>query len=369
MTNSFFANFSKRFARSLTLLLAASSIALAANVPVAPFSFGGTTAADSAKWDQLMKYKLWAEGNSASEAAIFLYGNVYITDTVGYVGSPKGGLEFTNQYHELGGPILFAGGFKNSDGYDRFLTGPNRFKQRVEVGGNGKGSNHFNGYYCFENGIANFDSADFRNATNDCNKVPPVDVDLRLPSVDTNYNFNAKIKSISRNGSNYFIDVPAGSGAYDILVGSISMQNNGNIYVRMPPGGRPTRIFITGNVNFTNSTSVKVIYAEDENQWDDEAKTWSMTANDAAPDSLYNGDLLLYFAESLSFPAGSNNRSMQGTIISPHNIQIEQHMSFAGQIIAKKNYHQCRFQGRPVPLRPVQSACHRFQGIGLRSDS
>lgn len=357
MTNSFFANFSKRFARSLTMLLAASSIALAANVPVAPFSFGGTTATDSVKWDQLMKYKLWALGSDANSAAIFLYGKVYITDTVGYVGSPKGGLEFTNQFHELGGPILFAGGFKNSDGYDSFLNGPNRFKQQFEVGGNGKGKNHFNGYYCFEKGITNYDAADFNNAMSDCSKVPPVDENLSMPSVKSGYTYSATINSITRDGSHYFIDVPPGTDVYDIQVGTISMQNNGNIYVRMPPEGRPTRIFVTGNVNFTNSTSVKVIYAKDENQWNKTAKTWSMTENDAAPDSLYNGDLLLYFAQSLSFPAGSNNRSMQGTIISPYEVNIKQHMSFAGQIIAKKITIDADFkadQFRYVPFNPPE---------------
>ena len=351
MTNSFFANFSKRFARSLTMLLAASVIALAANVPVAPFSFGGNTATDSVKWDQLMKYKLWAEGNSATEAAIFLYGNVHLTDTVGYVGSPKGALQFTNQFHELGGPILFKGNFSNGDGGDTFMNGPTRFGGRFNVSSNGSNTNQFKGFYCFGNGSTNF------NGTIDCSKVPAVDENLSMPSVKSGYTYSDTINSITRDNSNYFIDVPPGTDVYDLLVGSISMQNNGNIYVRMPPEGRPTRIFVTGNVKFTNSTSVKVIYAANDGQWNKTAKTWSTTANDAAPDSLYNGDLLLYFAQSLSFPAGSNNRSMQGTIISPHEVNIKQHMSFAGQIIAKKITIDADFkadQFRYVPFNPPE---------------
>ncbi len=351
MTNSFFANFSKSFARSLTMLLAASSIALAANVPVAPFSFGGNTATDSVKWDQLMKYKLWAEGNSASEAAIFLYGSVHLTDTVGYVGSPKGALQFTNQFHELGGPILFKGNFSNGDGGDTFMNGPTRFGGQFKVSSNGSNTNQFKGFYCFGNGSTNF------NGTIDCSKVPAVDENLSMPSVKSGYTYSDTINSITRDNSNYFIDVPPGTDVYDLLVGSISMQNNGNIYVRMPPEGRPTRIFVTGNVKFTNSTSVKVIYAANDGQWNKTAKTWSTTANDAAPDSLYNGDLLLYFAQSLEFPAGSNNRSMQGTIISPHEVNIKQHMSFAGQIIAKKITIDADFkadQFRYVPFNPPE---------------
>ena len=82
--------------RALILLSISGLLAYAAaaSALVAPFSFGDT-ATDAAKWDQLMKYKLWAEGGS-NGAAIFLYGDVHITDTVGYVGSPRGSLELTN---------------------------------------------------------------------------------------------------------------------------------------------------------------------------------------------------------------------------------------------------------------------------------
>lgn len=338
------------------MLLAASSIALAASVPVAPFSFGGNTATDSVKWDQLMKYKLWAEGGS-NGAAIFLYGDVHITDTVGYVGSPRGSLELTNIDHDLGGPILFGGGFRNGDGDDVFINGPIHFKQKFSVSGNSKGKNHFNGYYCFEQGIENFDSRDFNPNSDDCSKVLPID-DLTLPSLSGSYTYDKTLGSVgngNQGNKDYFIDVPIGTGAYDIRISSITMTNTGTVFVRMPPHGRPTRIFITGNVSFSNSTSLKVIYAKEESQWNDTTSQWRTTAADAAENKDYNGDLLVYFQNGVYFDAGNNGRSIQGTLISPSTINVRQHMSFAGQLIAKKIEINANFladQFRYVPFDP-----------------
>ena len=93
--------------RALILLSISGLLAyaMAASVPVAPFSFG-SSGADAAKWDKLMKYKLWALGSGANTPAITFESDVHITDTVGFVGSPKGGLQFINDQHSLGGPLL-----------------------------------------------------------------------------------------------------------------------------------------------------------------------------------------------------------------------------------------------------------------------
>lgn len=344
--------------RALILLSISGLLAYAAaaSALVAPFSFGDT-ATDAAKWDQLMKYKLWAEGGS-NGAAIFLYGNVHITDTVGYVGSPSGSLELTNMDHDLGGPILFGGGFKNGDGDDVFMNGPIHFKQKFSVSGNSKGKNHFNGYYCFEKGIENFDSRDFNPNSDDCSKVLPID-NLTLPSFDGSYKFNVSLGSVgngSQGNQDYFIDVPKGTGYYDIKISSLTMNNTGAVYVRMPPHGRPTRIFITGNVSFSNSTSLKVIYAKEESQWDTTGHGhWTTKATDAADNADYNGDLLVYFQNGVRFDAGNAGRTIQGTLISSSTINVQQHMSFAGQLIAKNIEINANFQAgqfRYVPFDP-----------------
>ena len=339
MTNSFFANFSKRFARSLTLLLAVSSIALAANVPVAPFSFGGD---DSLKWNRLMKYKLWAEGSLGGNAITF-ESNVHVTDSVGYVGSPKGGLKFNNDKHELGGPILFRGGFENGNGEDKFLTGPTHFMGKFEIHENGAGNNYFYGKYCLENTISTFyykalvwDSSKCEQYVPD--SIPNVDVDLALPRVVINgHRFDTNLVDIDVNGasgSNFFFDVPRGTGVYDVKASRIKLWNKASFYVRMPPGGRPTRFFFT-EMNLDNTASIKVVYAKDTSQWDKNGSYWKTGASDAASNKDYGGDLLIYCESSLAFPAGSDDRTIQGTYITPDKITLEQHTLFAGQMIAK----------------------------------
>lgn len=334
------------------MLLAASSIALAASVPVAPFSFG-SSGADAAKWDKLMKYKLWALGSGANTPAITFESDVHITDTVGFVGSPKGGLQFINDQHSLGGPLLFAGNFTNANGRDTIMTGPFRFAT-FTIADNSRNSNYFYGPYCVTS-MSSHISLNHGNAVDSCAIVPAVDADLTIPTVN-NHTDSISLGNVNHNGTgnDRYIHVPPGSTVYDVGMSSLTLANEANLYVAMPPGGRPTRIFISGNVSLSSKTSFKVIYAKNESQWSKSSKTWSVSASDAAKNSEYNGDLLVYFKNGVSFPAG-DNRIMQGTLISSSDIRIQQHMSFAGQLIAKSIYINSDFkadQFRYVPFDP-----------------
>lgn len=325
---------------------------MAASVPVAPFSFG-SSGADAAKWDKLMKYKLWALGSGANTPAITFESDVHITDTVGFVGSPKGGLQFINDQHSLGGPLLFAGNFTNANGSDTIITGPFRFAT-FTIADNSRHSNYFYGPYCVTS-MSSHISLNHGNAVDSCAIVPQVDSDLSLPTVGS-HTYSASLGAMTRDGSSnsLFIHVPSGSTAYDVNISSLKLSNGASLYVAMPPGGRPTRIFITGNVDLSSKTSFKVIYAKPTTQWNSSSKTWSVSASDAAKNSEYNGDLLVYFENGVSFPAG-DNRIMQGTLISSSDIRIQQHMSFAGQLIAKSIYINSDFkadQFRYVPFDP-----------------
>ena len=354
MTNSFFANFSKRFARSLTMLLAASSFATVAAAPVAPFMFGSSPAStDSAKWDKLMKYKLWAEGTTGT-TAVFFQNNVHITDTVGYVGSPNGNLEFENNDHELGGPILFAGKFTSGTGRDRFLTGPSRFGGEFYTHGSTMESVFHNvcaQSFRSENTNSAFSNAQTSSQTTNCSGFPEID-DLSFPRVASGYTYDNTVGTVSRDGasSSYYFDVPSGSGVYDIKVSSVTMKNGASVYVRMPPGGRPTRIFID-DLSLANNSSIMVVYAENEGQWSNDH--WTTTANNAADNSEYNGDLLIYCTNAPKIQAGE--KTLQGTYIVPSEIILSDHMRFAGQIIAKTITIKADFQAgqfRYVPFDP-----------------
>ena len=323
---------------------------MAASVPVAPFSFG-SSGADAAKWDKLMKYKLWALGSGANTPAITFESDVHITDTVGFVGSPKGGLQFINDQHSLGGPLLFAGNFTNANGSDTIITGPFRFAT-FTIADNSRNSNYFYGPYCVTS-MSSHISLNHGNAVDSCAIVPQVDSDLSLPTVGS-HTYSASLGTVDRNGNanSITIHVPSGSTVYDVNISALYLRNEANLYVAMPPGGRPTRIFIMGNVELSSKTSFKVIYAKNASQWKNNA--WDVGPSDAASNDKYNGDLLVYFKNGVSFPAGEN-RIMQGTLISSSDIRIQQHMSFAGQLIAKTIYINSDFkadQFRYVPFDP-----------------
>ena len=351
MTNSFFANFSKRLARSLTLLLAASVFALAADVPVAPFSFGGTTATDSVKWDQLMKYKLWATKSSGGDA-IIMETNVKITDTVGYIGSAKGNLKFNNNFHKLGGPVLFGGNYIANTGSDTIMTGPTHFMGTFTIGQNSD-KDVFNGNYCFEgqNGVSFGAAAGSR--TVNCPGPLPVDTSLDIPDVQKSYTYDTTFKNggLSANGHDLIIDVPEGETAYDIFVdGRISFINQGNLYVRMQSTGRPTRIFVEG-IDLKNNNSIYVVYADSNASYS--GGHWSTPVKQTSNED-YRGDLLFYMTDPFLVASGTKN--LQGTFITKQYMDIAQWASFAGQLIAKDyiniqhNFTADRF--RYVPFNP-----------------
>ncbi|MBQ3716426.1 MAG: cadherin repeat domain-containing protein [Fibrobacter sp.] len=343
MTNSFFANFSKRFARSLTMLLAASSIAAFAAVPVAPLTFGGNSTSDSAKWEQLMKYKLWAYGN------IHMYDDVHITDTVGFIGSAKGNLNYTNNNHELGGPLLFGGSYNGNTGGDVIMTGPVHFLGSFNIGQN-PGNDVFNGKYCVGSMGAGFGSTRGQHSQT-CDGVPAVDSSLRLPTLKSNPTYSKTIGGLYANGDNIIIDVPPGDGVYDLHIdGTISFDNRGNVYVRMPQNGRPTRIFLNG-INLKNNNSIYVVYAG-PNDTCSKSGVWTTQVKDT-PNEDYHGDLLFYMTSNFDIPSGRKN--LQGTYITTGNVDIAQDASFAGQLIANSINIQAHFladQFRYVPFDP-----------------
>ena len=325
------------------MLLAASSIAAFAAVPVAPLTFGGNSTSDSAKWEQLMKYKLWAYGN------IHMYDDVHITDTVGFIGSAKGNLNYTNNNHELGGPLLFGGSYNGNTGGDVIMTGPVHFLGSFNIGQN-PGNDVFNGKYCVGSMGAGFGSTRGQHSQT-CDGVPAVDSSLRLPTLKSNPTYSKTIGGLYANGDNIIIDVPPGDGVYDLHIdGTISFDNRGNVYVRMPQNGRPTRIFLNG-INLKNNNSIYVVYAG-PNDTCSKSGVWTTQVKDT-PNEDYHGDLLFYMTSNFDIPSGRKN--LQGTYITKGNVDIAQDASFAGQLIANSINIQAHFladQFRYVPFDP-----------------
>ena len=314
------------------VFLAASSLA----VDVRPFAFTYTDSAQQNQWEALMKYKIW--GTSAEgEYGLRVMGNSYITDESGYVGSAYGGLSFSNQGHALGGPLAFGGDYYGGDGNDTITSGPSHFGGDFTVSGNGNNSTVLYGYYCVEGTMTNMDNGlEKGGGTITCDEdlVPEVESYLDVPYLDTTVTYSS---AISQDGSIYYIDVPpdtADEGVYDLFISSITLNNQASLYVRMPEGGRLTRIFLNGALSMTNNSNIRVMHAQDDDsEWNSTTKKWTYTDTTYLMSNAdYLGNLLFYIPTDWSVAAGA--KTVQGTFITTGYISIAQNMSFAGQLIA-----------------------------------
>ncbi|MCQ2060692.1 MAG: cadherin domain-containing protein [Fibrobacter sp.] len=334
------------------------------SVDVYPLTFGSSydTTTQLNMWNRLMKYKLFATGTEGGYG-ITIMGNVSITDSVGYIGSAKGGLSESNQTHSLGGPMLFGGSFKSGDGGDSFLTGPTRFKGYFNVSGNGAGSNSFYGNYCLESGYSGYTTTGVNSAGGrilteaECEStdlVYAVDEDLDVPWLDTTVSYNS---GINTNGGTVYIHVPPAaegdSSAYNYFIQSIKFTNGGKLHVVMPPEGRLTKIYVQGSISGfgdAGNPEIAVVYATG-GSWN--GSRWINFSDVALDNADYAGNLLFYTPNAIKM--GAAQKTMQGTYISGGQISFQQHTHFAGQLLAKTIYINANFDAkdfRYVPFNP-----------------
>lgn len=339
------------------------------SVDVYPFTFGlSDTTQELEHWNRLMKYKLFATGLNDGTGIEFIGQSIFITDSVGYVGSAKGNFKMGgNTNHAIGGPILFGGSFLNGDGQDSILTGPTRFKGEFNPSSNGSGSNYFAGNYCFDGGYNGNTNAGITKgngsildaaACASTDLVYAVDVDLDVPTPDFSSPALHRINAISGDGVKYIHVEPnpdGDSSSYNIVIPSITFNNNTKIHVVMPPGGRLTKIFVEGSIlNFgsTANQEIVVVYAKG-GTWNGTA--WTGFTDSPLTNSDYAGNLLFYTPNNLSM--GASQKTMQGTYICGGNIQFAQNTSFAGQLLAKSIKINAFFAAKDfkyVPFNPPQ---------------
>jgi len=370
---------------------------LAGAAAVEPFKFESTADdhdSQQAEWDLLIKYKLFGTGvetASGSIKGIYFNGQqIYITDSIGFVGSAKGNLDMSgNIRHSVGGPMLFGGNFVDGDGFDTLMTGPTRFNGNFTVNFNAREKNEFHGYNCIGGTANDLAVTDIKAhgtllSAEECateEKVPFVDTKLEIPVLD---NPSAVYQdAISVSGQNVYIDVPPYSGTgdkvYDIYIKSINFGNAGKLYIRMPQNGRLTRIFleetITG-LGSTAGTNIEVLhafgggvfegdgkeYAKD--QWNGSA--WDYTAADAKnviSNLDYAGNLLFYTPKTISMGAGQKN--LQGTYIMGEDLVIAQNTTFAGQFLARSIQIDAEFKAKDFRYVPFDPPVIR---VGANSD-
>lgn len=318
-------------------------------VPIEPFYFQGATDQE-ATWDDLMKYKLWGTGRGDYGVA-FVGQDVQITDSNGYSGSATAGLLMKNIMHSIGGPLAFAGNFKNEDGQDTICSGPSHFGGSIIFTDNSKtpGKVIWNGAVCSENSFTYYDSLRTTSWTRnrassdsvpertcDPEKVPAIDRNLDVPKVNTaGFTFSEEVDSYTFRAKTNYIDIPEGDGFYDIHVkGDLLLDhNNDNLFIRMPEG-RYVRFFIDGNFTITSTLHNILVMTVKGGEWNSTTRQWEGGTQETVENKDYGGNLLFYSPNAIAFPA--EDCHIQGTYISGDTISFQQHYKFAGQLLAKK---------------------------------
>lgn len=363
--------FGKSIIAKLGFVVALAVPAFAADVE--PFSFGSSN--DQGFWDNLMKYKVFG-----ANGINFIGRNIRVTDSSGWFGTANGDFDMSsgNDYHVVGGPILIGGDIILSNGNDHFTTGPVRVTGGISLGystwsGDAHGVQCINGSVdpLYENGVV--DGPIKKTGCPDT--IPQINQLLTIPTTT----IGTGLPSISMNNELKFIDVPKGEGTFDLYLDHITFENNSVLCIRMPYGGRLTRLFVKNGINFGEAhPKIRIVYMDSTETWDPSGATWN-TANGyvgwsttqksfnpsekswtvahskTVENSEYAGNLLFYTPENLTWNAMVEVDSMQGTFISGGNILIKQQMTLAGQILAKTVTINANFDGsgfRFVPFDP-----------------
>lgn len=324
---------------------------------VKPFVFANVSAdSQQIEWDYLMKYKMFGQ-----TGITFNGGQIYVPDKSGWFGTAKGdfNMENANIKHLVGGPILIGGDMLMSNKEDTISTGNVRVTGSIIANHTGfkDGGSVINGYQCVKGTIdwkyklyADLEKI-YEGANYDqCPEgVPQVDTNLTIPTFVDTFTYN---NGISLNNGVGYIDVPPGEGTYDYYINSISMSNDSRLVIRMPYGGRLTRVFVKNGFNFQAHPKIRITYMDEDAVYNNGSWSGSGTSID---NKDYAGNLLFYTTTDIAWPAINSTDSIQGTFISTGTISIQQHMTLAGQLLANKIEINFNFDGRGflyVPFDP-----------------
>ena len=389
----------KTMLHKLWLVLMAAGVASAADV--APFYFSavgnyadGTLteeqAADLKKqnqayWEELMKYKIFG-----AHGIVFKGFGIRIPDTTGWFGTANGNFDMheANTWHVVGGPVMIGGDIILSNAgnqeksVDTLVTGPVRVTGDVRMGYSAW-YGRIRGTQCIKGSVANeylnaFDGATLYSDVagssvvdvyDKCpESVPNFHTDLTVP--DFNYDGSAVHQAIDANNSIELIDVPKGTGPYDYYVERLTFTNTGILCIRMPKGGRLTRIFVQDTIALKGHPKIRVVYMDDDVTWNEGTSSWNAGASlkyengeyvwsvehaSMIENKDYAGNLLFYTMKSMDVDAIVAEDSIQGTFISSKRIKVEQHMTLAGQLLADTIYINAEFDGSGfiyVPFDP-----------------
>ena len=325
----------------LTFLLAFVMSAMAADVK--PFVFGNIST-DSAtqqnEFDYLLKYKLFGRDY------LQMGRRVIIPDKSGWNGSANN-ITSAEQI-SLGGTTL-AGGYISLGDACQLTTGPIR-AQSLSAGNDNNG-HMFGGTVCLANAsVSSAVQTGINRAgghlTSTCTELPEPPVNLSIPTISWPSTGYQQDILIDANYGTAYIDVPDGTGTYDVYFDKIHLNReteNGSgkegakLYIRMQDGGRLTRIFVH-DLQIGNHTSINVIYRTDEGDVIQSQKQ-------------YRGNVMFYSDHNITF-VNTDNVPIQGTFMTDKKISLKCNLDFAGQLLANELYIGDDFRGENFKFVP-----------------
>lgn len=317
-------------------------IAFAIGADVKPFVFENVALEDSAQqaeFDYLLKYKMFG-----ANGITFNGQNIKVPDKSGWFGTADGNFELKEVDHIIGGPILVGGNISFDNGQDGFTTGPVRVSGDIIVKQTGfkDRANVSAGFNCvqgtvdpkFANIVANDSQFFGDNYTNCPPSVPEIKTTLRTPTFnDDTITYK---EAIFKNGGIYTLDIAdycdladTTKKLCDIYIEKITLNNDARLYVKMPAGGKLTRIFLKEGLSLdATHPQIRVMYGD------------NVIRNDK-----YSGNLLIYSTKDFIFEALAQTDSMQGTFITTGQIYIKQQMTLAGQLLSNNLFIDANFDG------------------------
>lgn len=317
-------------------------VAFAFTADYKPFLFENIPNNDSAQqaeFDYLLKYKMFG-----ANGITFNGQNIKVPDKSGWFGTADGNFELKEVDHIIGGPILVGGNISFDNGQDGFTTGPVRVSGDIIVKQTGfkDRANVSAGFNCvqgtvdpkFANIVANDSQFFGDNYTNCPPSVPEIKTTLRTPTFnDDTITYK---EAIFQNGGIYTLDIAdycdladTTKKLCDIYIDKITLNNDARLYVKMPAGGKLTRLFLkNGLILDATHPQIRVMYGD------------NVIRNDK-----YSGNLLIYSTEDFVFEALAQTDSMQGTFITTGKIHIKQQMTLAGQLLANNLFIDANFDG------------------------
>jgi hypothetical protein len=266
---------------------------------ILPLTFGSSNGTDeNDNWNYLLNYKIWGQ------TGVSFGNNNSFPNAEGWVGAASGSLTSNGNDAKIAGAIIVGGSIQNT-GRMALTTGP------VRYGGSISDASKVSGTKCQGTTTAGA-----------CADVPLYRTKLTVPTMTS---WPGSMGSISvSNQSSREIDATSQS---DFYFNSISLGTESQLIVRMPKGGRVTRIF-TKSLTLDNHPHILVQY-EGEQLPRCNTKSSNYTCNDE-----YEGNLLIFVDDDITF-RNADYSPIDGTIISTGTINILCNMAFAGQLIAK----------------------------------